>query len=220
MAGAFFVDSELVSSMAELVETMGNAEEMMGTVRSVTILTVVMSSIVILSNVLAILLLIVEHHRTKRPKNVGERYKHYKTTAAKVISVEKVAYYIKKFVRKSSSEELDSVGNKKKDDVTNPLIDKDAPSHVEKSTADEVILKSPEQLAKEQSESHEEIRKIRYRVFYEFTVADTGNLYTGECYVYDADAVNPGDIIEVTYNPDDPMNNFTDYNMPVGYLVK
>ena len=54
-------------------------------VQTVNILTIVLAGIIILANVTAIVLLIAEHKRSKRPKNtcvvlggnVGTRYKHY-----------------------------------------------------------------------------------------------------------------------------------------------
>ena len=180
------------------------------------IVTIVLVAMVIVANIVAIVLLIVLHQQTKRPKNVSERYKHYKTTVGTVVSVQKVAYYIKRYVKKEL--ELDEKGNAK--GMKQPADAKPEVSPIEKHTGDEVVFKSPEKLAKEQEDASLEIRKFRYKVFYEFTVAETGNLYTGECYIYNPSDLNPGDIIEVTYKPDDPMINFTDYSMPAGFLAK
>lgn len=179
------------------------------------VFTIVLLFMVVAANIIAIILLIVLHKQTKRPKNISDRYKSYKTTVGNVVSVEKVAYYIKRYVKK---EDLDD--NKKKKDDIGIKVDKSPAAAVEKVTENEVVFKSAEQIAKEQEETALEIRKFRYKVFYEFTIPESGNLYTGECYVYDPNAVNPGDILEVTYKPDDPMINFTDYSMPAGFLAK
>ncbi len=180
------------------------------------VLTIVLISMVILANIVAIILLIVQYRQTRRPKNVSERFKQYTTTVGTVVSVEKVAYYIKRYVKKDTTNE--SGDKKAKADIA--LSDKKAPSPVEKYSGSEVVLKSPEELAEETENATLEIRKFRYKVFYEFTVPDSGNLYTGECYIYDPHAISPGDIIEVTYKPSDPMINFTDYSMPAGFLAK
>ncbi len=190
----FLLDTS--EQMDTLIESFDMASYEMA--RRASILTVILSLVIVISNIAAIVLLIVEHKHTKRPKNVSERYKSYKTAMGTVKSVKKVAYYIKRYDKKDSSGE----------------------SIVEKSTETEVIIKSPEQIAKEQEESSLEIRKFRYKVHYEFTVSYTGKLYSGECYVYDSNTVNPGDIIEITYKPNNPNVNFTDYNMPVGFLSK
>lgn len=211
-------DNEAVfgQAVSEVAETSDAAYSM---VQTVNILTIVLAGIVILANVTAIVLLIAEHKRTKRPKNVTERYKTYKTTIGTVVSVEKVAYYFKRYVKNEELDNTDINGKKKKIDTTKPTLKKDDISPVEKYTANEVVYKSTEKIEEEQKAASLEVRKFRYKVFYEFTIPDTGNLYSGECYVYDPTAVNPGDIIEVKYKPDDPMINFTDYSMPVGYLA-
>ena len=180
------------------------------------IITIALISMVIVANITAIILLIVLYRQTRRPKNVSERYKQYKTTVGTVVSVEKVAYYIKRYVKKEHPDEED--GKKKVSDL--PKVHRSTASPVEKSDGSEVVLKSPEEIAAETENAALEIRKFRYKVFYEFTIPDSGNLYTGECYVYDPHAVSPGDIIEITYKPGDPMINFTDYSMPAGYLAK
>lgn len=177
------------------------------------ILTIVLIAMVIAANITAIILVLVLHNQTKRPKNISERYKSYKTTVGNVVSVEKVAYYIKRYVKKEENDE------KKKDEI-GVKVDKSAPVAVAKHTGSEVVYKSPEEIAKDQENASIEIRKFRYKVLYEFTAPETNNLYTGECYVYDPNAVNPGDILEITYKPDDPMINFTDYSMPAGFLAK
>ena len=182
------------------------------------VITIVLMSMVIAANIAAIILLIVLHKQMKRPKNVSDRYKEYKTTVGTVISVEKVAYYFKRYV-KPEENTIDT--SKKKDKDTLPSAgEKTTASVVEKHTGSEVVYKTPEQVAEENKAEALEIRKFRYKVFYEFTAEGTSNLYTGECYVYDPNAVNPGDIIEVTYKPDDPMINFTDYSIPAGFLAK
>ncbi len=211
-------DNEAVfgQAVSEAVETSGTAYSV---VQTVNILTIVLAGIIILANVTAIVLLIAEHKRSKRPKNITERYKKYKITMGTVVSVEKVAYYFKRYVKNEDLDTTDINGKKKKVDTTKPTLKKGDISPVEKYTANEVVYKSPEKLEEEQNAASLEVRKFRYKVFYEFTIPDTGNLYSGECYVYDPNAVNPGDIIEVTYKPDDPMINFTDYSMPVGYLA-
>lgn len=184
------------------------------------VVTIVLMTAVIIINVTAITLLVIMHKNSKRPREFAERYKEYVQTVGNVVSVEKVAYYIKRYVKKEEPLEGDGKKSGKTGDIPKLIIAKKAPSPVEKSTGSEVVMKSPEELAKEQEEAAIEIRKFRYRVFYEFTVAETGSLYTGECYIYDPSAVNPGDIIEIMYKPDDPMINFTDYSMPAGYLKK
>ena len=183
------------------------------------VVTVVLMSAVILVNIITIILLLIMYKRSKKPREISERYKEYVQTVGNVVSVEKVAYYIKRYVKKEDNEKSGAAGDKKLD-IPALLIDKKAPSPVEKSTGSEVVMKSPEEIAKEQDETTVEIRKFRYRVFYEFTVPESGNLYTGECYIYEPGIMNPGDIIEVIYKPDDPMINFTDYSMPAGYLSK
>lgn len=182
------------------------------TAHRTNVITVVLMVLVILTNIVAIVLLAISYKQSKRPKEVGERYKDYKRTVGNVVSVEKVAYYIKRYVKK----EDDAIEKPKKDELA-LKIDKNAPSPVEKHTGNEVVYKTPEKLAEEQEAL--EIRKFRYRVFYEFTVQESGSLYTGECYVYEPGIINPGDIIEVVYDPSDPMRNFTDQNMPAGYLT-
>ena len=44
------------------------------------ILTIVLIAMVIAANITAIILVLVLHNQTKRPKNISERYKSYKTT--------------------------------------------------------------------------------------------------------------------------------------------
>lgn len=206
----------MMNEFADTVLDASQQSELAQVAHMTNIITIMLVSMVILTNIVAIILLIVLHKQTKRPKNISERFKEYKTTVGNVVSVEKVAYYIKRYVKKE--EPLDSDGKKKKDDL--PKIGKSSPSVVEKHSGSEVILKSPEKMKEEAEKEQVEIRKFRYKVFYEFTVPETGNLYSGECYVYDPNAVNPGDIIEITYKPDDPMINFTDYSMPAGFLTK
>ncbi len=176
--------------------------------RLTDVITIVLVSIVIVTNIVAIILLIMMHKQTKRPKNPSERYKAYKNTIATVVSVEKVAYFIKRYEKpdpdsddkpKKGAEPLPNSGGKRNASV------------VEKYSSDEIIFRSSEK-----DEQIHEIKKYRYKVLYEFTPDGTENLYTGECYVYNSETLKPGDIIEITYKPDDPMINFTDYSLPAG----
>ena len=68
----------------------------------------------------------------------------------------------------------------------------------------------------ETKDKKNEVEKIRFRVRYEFST-DSSNLYTGECFVYEKnDDIEIGKYIEVRYNPENPLNNFTKFSNPVG----
>ncbi|MBQ1546268.1 MAG: hypothetical protein IIZ59_01905 [Clostridia bacterium] len=184
----YMLDPTLISSViAETLDTPIEPIQAVG--QGVMNLTIALSVVVIASNIAAIILVLVDQFRSRRPKNVSERFKEYKTTVGTVVSVHKVAYYIKRYKPEEEKTKNDNGGDENEKTVNNPA---DAPL---------------------------EVRKIRYKVFYEFTLPDTGDLYSGDCYVYNDDEVSPGDIIEITYKPDDPMVNFTDYNIPPGYLA-
>ena len=179
----YLLDPTLLSNViAETIDTPTEPIRAMG--QGIMNLTIILSVVVIVSNITAIVLVLVDQFRTRRPKNVSERYKEYKTTVGTVESVHKVAYYIKRYKPENEGE---------KDNNAKP--------------------------AKDSDDAPLEVRKIRYKVFYKFTLPETGDLYSGNCYVYNDDELSPGDIIEITYKPDDPMVNFTDYNMPPGSLA-
>ena len=176
------------------------------------VITIVLVSIVIITNIVAIVLLIMMHKQTKRPSNPSMRYKTYRNTIATVVSVTKVAYYIKRYEKPDTDEEDDK---KKKNDLLPSSGGKKTTSVVEKYSGSEIVYRSPDEVKK-----NGEVKKYRYKVLYEFTPEGTENLYTGECYVYSPNTLMPGDIIEITYKPDDPMINFTDYSLPAGISAK
>ena len=173
------------------------------------VITIVLVSIVIVTNIVAIILLLLMHNQTKRATHTSERYKTYKNTIATVVSVTKVAYYIKRYEKPEPTN--NDVSKKKSDELLPSSGGKKNASVVEKYSNDEIIFRSPDSI-----KDHAEVKKYRYKVLYEFTPDGTENLYTGECYVYHPETVKPGDIIEITYKPDDPMINFTDYSLPSG----
>lgn len=67
----------------------------------------------------------------------------------------------------------------------------------------------------EQKQEPHELEKSRYEVRYEFNT-DSGKTYYGEFYLYEENKnIAVGEELDVSYDPSNPMVNFTKFNAPV-----
>lgn len=179
--------------------------------RKTNLITSVLLIIVGAVFLILVVYLVYFHITTKKPKRSTVRYNDYKTATAKITDIEMVSYFVKPYERPPEK----------------PPENKDFYSQYINSSGvgrSRFIHKEQNQLthlnelskALDDKDRKKEVEKIRFKVRYEFST-NINNLYSGECFVYEKnDNIEVGKNIEIKYNPNNPMMNFSAYSAPVG----
>lgn len=148
--------------------------------------------------------LVYFHKTTKRVKRSTVRFNDYKSVTGTITDVEMVSYFVKLYEKPPEKQKADEI-------KISQYIGEQNEKYIKSSNP----FDSYKSFDKDKTEK-KEIEKIRFKVRYEFST-DSSNLYSGECFVYEKnDNIAKGKPIEIKYNPENPMVNFTSYSAPVG----
>ena len=159
--------------------------------------------------------LIYIHITTAKPKRDTSRYNNYESAAATITEIEKVAYYVEQYETKRKDADIkdflhsESVlfkPTKSNHDISGLL------NLTEEKTIPDLDKPSAKPTVKK------EVEKFRYKVKYEFK-DKSGRLYWGEFFVYqESENIKIGKNVDVKYNPNNPMVNFSSYSVPIGEI--
>ena len=190
-----------------------NSDAIQEIARRTNLVTSIILTVVGAVFLILVVYLVYLHITTKKPKRSVERYNGYKSATAKITDIEMVSYFVKPYER--TPEKPEEVGKYIPKNMRNEAMIR----HViqeQKKRNELVEMKELRKSIGEPEGKKDEIEKVRFKVRYVFDIGGD-KLYSGECFVYEKNEnIEVGKPIEIKYNPDNPMVNFSAFSAPVG----
>ena len=181
--------------------------------RKTDLISGVVITIVLIALLAFVLYLVYMYKGMKRPKRSTNRFQNFKTASGRITDVETVSYFVKPY---EETKQVVETPLKKETYSGRRFRDVEWAANMAMQT--DIHNDALNKVRQNMNTPNKEVEKIRFKVRYEFS-RENGDIYTGECFVYDkTDDIAVGKYIEVKYNPDHPLTNYTKYNNPVGFF--